>query len=325
MSFAAETKKELTQLTSDAAASRFELMAILALGAVFKTFDGRSELAIETENVATARRIYTSLKDLCHVRPEVVVRKKMRLKKNHVYTVRLPRVQAEAVLSDLGYRGSYEEGPLSAAWDLPPVDELRRAFLRGAFLAGGSVNAPGSSSYHLEIYAPSRDLAHWVHELMNVYELHARMTNRKKGYIVYIKEVEKIVDFLNIIGAVRALLQFEDRRILKGMRNQVNRLVNCETANMNKTISAAVRQLEHIRWIEQTIGLDSLPEHLREVADIRLRHPEANLQELSKLLNGRVTKSGLNHRFRKLEEIALQHRDRSNIGQRTVNDSSDLV
>lgn len=304
MSFAAETKKELTQIESDAVEARHELMAIIALGSAITTMEDRSQMVVETENVATARRIYTSLKALFQVQPEVVVRKKMRLKKNHVYAVRLSSGQARAVLADLGHTGPFEDGPLSPEWEISDIDVYRRAFLRGAFLAGGSVNSPGSPSYHLEIYSPDLTLANILLDLMNAYDLHARMTSRKRGFIVYLKEGEKIVDFLNLIGAVRALLKFEDTRIIKGMRNQVNRLVNCETANMNKTISAAVRQMEHIRVIEHRGGLESLPDHLREVAEARIRHPEANLQELSKRLGGRVSKSGLNHRFKRLEEIA---------------------
>ncbi|WP_067621172.1 DNA-binding protein WhiA [Alicyclobacillus acidiphilus] len=304
MSFAAETKKELTQLSSDPAESRHELMAIVALASTVTTIDGRQQLAIETENVATARRIYTLLKTFFQVQPEVVVRKKMRLKKNHVYAVRLTGSQAETVLEDLGYKGAWADGPLAPNWVVSAEDALQRAFLRGSFLASGSVNSPGSPSYHLEIYSPNQELGRILVDLMNSYDLHARMTPRKKGFIVYLKEGEKIVDFLNLIGAVRALLKFEDTRIIKGMRNQVNRLVNCETANMNKTISAAVRQMEHIRVIQNRGGLESLPEHLREVAEARIRHPEANLQELSKRLGGRVSKSGLNHRFKRIEDIA---------------------
>lgn len=325
MSFAAETKKELTQIASDPAATRYELMAVFALSASFRPKEGGGALVIETENVATARRVYTSIKQLLGIRPEVVVRRKMRLKKNHVYTLRLSRAQAEQALAELGYGGEMADGPLAATWALPRKDDARRAFLRGAFLAGGSVNAPGSSSYHLEIYAHSLDLAEWLMRLMNHFGLNARVAGRKKGYIVYIKEVEKIVEFLSVIGAVRALLQFEDRRIVKGMRNQVNRLVNCETANMNKTISAAIRQLEHIRRIEHTIGLESLPEHLREAALLRLQYPESNLQELSAAIGGRVSKSGLNHRFRKLEEIADRLRDRSGNGHAAVDKSSEMT
>lgn len=304
MSFAADTKKELTQIDQQSCCARSELRAILGLGGCFAAIEGRRQLVVETENVATARRIYTILKEQFETRCEVVVRKKMRLKKNNVYAIRLPSAAAESVLEQLGWTGAVQDGPLAANWPKPDDDCCKRAFLRGSFLAGGSVNAPGSPSYHLEIYTVSEPMARMVLELMNEYELHARLTPRKKGHIVYLKEGEKIVDFLNLIGAVQALLKFEDTRILKGMRNQVNRLVNCETANLNKTITAAVRQLENIQYIDHRLGLQQLPDNLREVAELRLRYPEANLQELCRRLGNRVSKSGLNHRFRKIEEIA---------------------
>ncbi|MFD1678182.1 DNA-binding protein WhiA [Alicyclobacillus fodiniaquatilis] len=308
MSFAAETKKELTNISQDACCAQNELRAILAISGVFRSVGERRQLVVETENVATARRIYTELKAQFDTRPEVFVQKKMRLKKNNVYAIRLPASHAESVLSKLGWRGNVQEGSLEPVWPLPDDDCCKRAFLRGAFLAGGSVNAPGSPSYHLEIYVTEVVFAEQLLAMMNAYELHARKTNRKKGYIVYLKEGEKIVDFLNLIGAVQALLKFEDTRILKGMRNQVNRLVNCETANMNKTIAAAVRQLETIRYVDHRMGIAQLPDHLREIAEARLRYPEANLQELCQRLGNRVSKSGLNHRFRKLEDIANQLR-----------------
>lgn len=304
MSFAGQTKKELTMVDESACCQRSEIEAMVGWNGIFHMAEQRRVLDVETENVATARRIYTLLKEQFDLHPEVIVRKKMRLKKNNIYAIRVPGVHADHVLQHLGYVTIPQVGPVGA----PPVRKLKtcckRAFLRGAFLAGGSVNDPGGTSYHLEIGSATEQQARNILSLMNGYQLHAKLIQRKKGYVVYLKEGEKIVEFLSIIGAHQALLKFEDVRILKGMRNQVNRLVNCETANMNKTIAAAVRQLEVIRLIDNRIGLDSLPQHLREAADLRLRHPEVNLQELSARTGNRVSKSGLNHRFRKLEEIA---------------------
>lgn len=302
MSFAAQTKKELTLIQEDACCQRTELEAIIILNGRLTVHDSRRLLEIETENVATARRIYTELRELFDIHPEVFVRKKMRLKKNNVYAVRVP---------------IYSNHPLVVAGWVPmqgdtltiPIQAkrkscCRRSYLRGAFLASGSVNDPGSNSYHLEITAATMEMAQQVQTLMNEYGLHAKVIGRKKGYVVYLKEGEKIVEFLSIIGAHQALLKFEDIRILKGMRNQVNRLVNCETANMNKTISAAVRQLEVIQYIDARMGIANLPDKLREVALLRMQFPEVNLQELCDRLPHKVSKSGLNHRFRKLEEIA---------------------
>jgi DNA-binding protein WhiA len=302
VSFAAQTKKELTLIQEDACCQQAELEAIVGLIGRLSTSDNRRLLEIETENVATARRIYTQLRELFDIHPEVFVRKKMRLKKNNVYAVRVP-LHAFGPLVGLGWLD--EDGRTIAV--VPSRKRkscCRRAFLRGAFLASGSVNDPGSTSYHLEITATNAEWARKIQSLMNEYGLHAKVIARKRGYVVYLKEGEKIVEFLSLIGAHQALLKFEDVRILKGMRNQVNRLVNCETANMNKTISAAVRQLEVIQFIDDHMGLSNLPDKLREVAEIRRKYPEVNLQELCDRMSHKVSKSGLNHRFRKLEEIA---------------------
>ncbi|GMA50252.1 putative sporulation transcription regulator WhiA [Alicyclobacillus contaminans] len=302
MSFAAQTKKELTLIQEDACCQRAELEAIVGLLGRVTVTDSRRLLEVETENVATARRIYTQLREQFDIHPEVFVRKKMRLKKNNVYAVRVP-IFPQHPLVAAGWMDA-AAASLTIAPQRPRKSCCRRAFLRGAFLASGSVNDPGSTSYHLEITAANEAWANVIRALMNEYALHAKVISRKKGYVVYLKEGEKIVDFLSLIGAHQALLKFEDVRILKGMRNQVNRLVNCETANMNKTISAAVRQLEVIQFIDDCIGLSNLPEKLREAAEIRRRYPEVNLQELCERMPHKVSKSGLNHRFRKLEEMA---------------------
>jgi DNA-binding protein WhiA len=177
--------------------------------------------------------------------------------------------------------------------------------LRGAFLAGGSVNNPDSSSYHLEIFTSYEQHGKDLVRLINKFGLKAKLIERKKGYVMYIKESEKITEFLNVIGAYQALFQFEDARIVKDMRNSVNRLVNCETANLNKTVAASMKQLENIQIIERKMGLDKLPEKLREIAVIRKENPDVNLKELGELIpSGSVSKSGINHRFRKLDQIA---------------------
>ena len=135
--------------------------------------------------------------------------------------------------------------------------------------------------------------------------LHAKTLERKKGFITYLKEAEKISEFLNIIGAHQALLRFEDVRIVRDMRNSVNRLVNCETANLNKTIGAAIRQVENIRYIDETIGLSALPEKLREIAELRVTYQDVTLKELGEMMSGgKISKSGINHRLRKIDEIA---------------------
>ena len=153
--------------------------------------------------------------------------------------------------------------------DLVKKKCCKRSYLRGAFLAGGSVNNPETSSYHLEIFSLYQEHSESLCEMMNIFSLNSKTLERKKGFITYLKEAEKISDFLTIVGAHNALLRFEDIRIVRDMRNSVNRLVNCETANLNKTISAALRQVENIRYIRDTVGLHILPDKLREIAQLR--------------------------------------------------------
>lgn len=302
MSFAAQTKKELTAIVNEPCCTLAELQALVELNGKVRLVDGRRMLEVETENVSTARRIYTELRKAIGVHPEVSVRKKMRLKKNNVYSVRLLQGVDQA-LTGLSLVAE-ADGSIRLIHSIPNKTCCRRAYLRGAFLAAGSVNDPGSNSYHLEMTVQSILQAQRIQDLTAEYELRPKVIPRKNGFVVYLKEGEKIVEFLSVIGAHQALLRFEDVRILKGMRNQVNRLVNCETANMNKTIGAAVRQLDVIQTIDERMGLHNLPDHLREVAEMRRRFPDANLQELVDRMQNRVTKSGLNHRLKKLEQIA---------------------
>lgn len=309
MSFTSVTKKELTQLESEACCKKAELSALVRMNGTVHIKQQRFVLDMTTENPSTARHIFSLIKQLYQVQPEVLVRKKVRLKKNHVYLIRLSS-HANEILSDLYIfkKGTWERVS-GIAPELIADACCKRAYLRGAFLAGGSVNNPDSGSYHLEIISTYHDHSEALCQLMNDFYLHAKMIERKKGYVVYIKEGDKIGEFLNIIGAHPSLLHFENVRIMKDMRNSVNRLVNCETANLNKTIQAAMRQIENIHLIDQEIGLDQLPDRLREVAETRLKYPDVNLAELGQLLpSGKVGKSAINHRLRKLEEMANQIR-----------------
>ena len=179
----------------------------------------------------------------------------------------------------------------------------RRSFIRGAFLAAGSMSDP-EKSYHFEIVCAAEAMAEQVKELLCSFETDAKIVQRKKVYVVYVKEGSQIVDILNIMEAHVSLMELENVRILKEMRNTVNRKVNCETANINKTVSAAVKQVEDITYLRDTIGFEKLSEGLEEIALARLSHPEASLKELGELLSPPVGKSGVNHRLRKLSELA---------------------
>lgn len=182
-------------------------------------------------------------------------------------------------------------------------DCCKRAFLRGAFLASGSISDP-QKSYHFEIVCQQLPQAQLLQELYHAFALDAKIVQRKKYYIVYLKEGSQIVDALNVMGAYVALMNLENVRIIKEMRGSVNRIVNCETANINKVVGAACRQVEDIRYIQRKAGLDELPPALREMAQLRLEYPDSSLKELGELCDPPVGKSGVNHRLRKLGEIA---------------------
>lgn len=303
-SFAAMTKKELTQLESDGCCAKAELSALIRMNGSLSFSNKQLVLDISTENAAIARRIYTLIKKTFPTHVELLVRKKMRLKKNNVYLVRISH-EGQKLLSSLGIMEAGFQFVREISDEIIGSSCCKRAYLRGAFLAGGSVNHPETSSYHLEIFSLYEEHNSSLCELINSYDLNAKVLERKKGFIIYIKEGEKITEFLNIIGAHQALLFFEDVRIMKDMRNSVNRLVNCETANLNKTVGAAIRQVENIRFIQKEVGLHILPEKLREIAELRVKHQDVTLKELGEMVStGKVSKSGVNHRLRKIDEFA---------------------
>lgn len=304
MSFSSEVKKELISSEIDEDCIEAELAAIIRMNGLVSTNGANTTLDIQTESAAIARRIFTLLKQIFPKSLEILVRKKMRLKKNNIYIVRL-REDVNELLQTLQIEhenDGFEQTDLLIALD---TEKRRRAYLRGAFIARGSINNPETSSYHLEIFNLDQDHNNVLCDLLNMFSLKAKELQRRNGYIVYLKEANKIADFLRLIGANNALFKFEDARIVRDMRNSVNRIVNCETANLNKTISASVRQVENIKLIQKTVGLDYLPERLQEIAKVRLDYPEVTLQELGKLIpSGELSKSGVNHRLKKIEEIA---------------------
>lgn len=303
MSFAFDVKKELTMLEVHPEHAKAELAALIRMNGTLSIIDHEFHLNVQTENAAIARRIYSLIKDHFDVESELLVRRKMKLKKNNVYIVRMKN-GSKVILKELGIMdGMLVNGHIPD--EIKKNRQKMKSYLRGAFLAGGSVNSPGTSRYHLEIHSSYEEHNDDIWEMMDKFELHAKKHERRSGYIVYIKESEKIANFLALIGATGSMFKFEDVRIVRDMRNSVNRLVNCENANMNKTINAAGRQIENIQLIDKQQGLDTLPDKLREIAILRVEHPDVSLKELGELVpNGGVSKSGVNHRLRKINKIA---------------------
>lgn len=309
MSFSLRAKEELEKHKSSARHCQIaELAAIIsALGRISVRLDGRLFLVIQSESPMVARKAAVLLQKGFQIKPDVSVMGSGDWKKSHVYTLAL-RCHEEVSRVLQATKFLQENGVLR---DLElPVDNrviqsacCRRAFLRGAFLSSGSISNP-QKSYHFEIVCGNEEKAEQIRKVMVSFEVDAKIVLRKKYHVVYVKESDGIADLLNIMEAHLSLMELENIRILRGISGSVNRKVNCETANLNKTVSAAVEQVRDIQLIEEKRGLDSLPDGLREMAYVRLENPDMPLKELGGLLDPPVGKSGVNHRLRKLKAIA---------------------
>ena len=309
MSFSTKVKDELSMQISSGRHCRIaEIAAIISMCGRVQISAGETYMVkIHTENVSVARKYYTLVrKTFTDVNVEVSVRQ------NSYYTVIIKRhkdaikvLQASRLVNEFG-----EIGENMSITDNIVImqDCCKRAFIRGAFLATGSISDP-EKFYHFEIVCTTRQKATQLCKIVQNFQIDAKIVERKRHFVVYIKEGSGIVDILNVMEAHVALMDLENVRIVKEMRNSVNRKVNCETANLNKTVSAAVKQIEDIEFIRDTIGLSSLSEVLEKMARVRLENPEASLKELGELLTPSVGKSGVNHRLRKICEIADNLRD----------------
>lgn len=309
MSFSSEVKEELAKHMSPARHCQIaEVAAIISLcGKVrISEFDEYS-IVVHTENASVAKKYYSLLKKAFEVSADILIKRNVYLKKSRTYMISVVNhKQAMNLLKAtklIDRNGEIRE-------ELGNIDNFilqntccKRAFIRGSFLAAGSISDP-EKNYHFEIVCADEQKAVQLQEIIHTFHLEAKIVLRKKYYVVYIKEGAVIVDILNIMEAHISLMKLENVRILKDMRNSVNRRVNCETANINKTVSAAVKQLNDIRYIASTIGFEDLPYGLAEVAKLRLEQPEATLKELGTMLNPPVGKSGVNHRLRKLSNMA---------------------
>lgn len=308
VSFSSDIKTNLSRITYDRrCCQRAALSALIRTsGSIsLRGFSG-IDLTIRTENAAVARLVFTLFKKIYSLHTELIIKKGSGVKHGNIYEIFIEN--AQEILTDLGIV-FVQEGFFQISMEVPENlvedDCCPRAYIRGAFLGAGSVSDP-EKAYHLEFNLHSHRYALSLQDLLNRYDLNAKVIQRKSNHIVYLKESEKIVDLLNVIGAHGALLSFENVRILKDMRNSVNRLVNCETANLNKTVDAAVRQIEIIRMLDDFIGIEQLPLDLREIARIRLENEDLSLKEIGEMMDPPLGKSGVNHRFKKLEKMLEQ-------------------
>ena len=292
MSFSGKIKEELAQHYAKARHCNLaELSALVHMSGSFeKDGYGRCILKLHTENDGVARKCFTLLGKTFNISTDIAIRRNT-AKGSCSYYIRAKGEELMAV----------ENVIVQAVC-------CKRAYIRGAFIASGSMSDP-DKSYHFEIVCGTLKQAEYLRNMINSFEMDAKIVKRKKSYVVYLKEGSQIVDILNIMEAHVALLELENVRIMKEMRNTVNRKVNCETANINKTVSASVRQMEDIIYIRDNIGFDKLPDGLKDVALTRLTYPDATLKELGGLLENPIGKSGVNHRLRKLSEIAEKLRE----------------
>ena len=302
-SFSMKVKSEIIKLDS----GKSEKISLLSSYIRNNAIITEDSILINTENIDISKYIFNLINELYSVLPIITVRKSFNFKKGMSYLLKINN-KKNLILKDLSLineEGYFINIPRRYIYE---DDEDKKAYLRGLFLATGSVNDPKTARYHLEFLIDDYDYSLFVCELLDYYHLNSKLIERNNGFMVYIKEAEKISDFLKILKAFNSVLYYEDIKAYREHKNMVNRLNNCEQANVEKTINSALSQVNDIELIEKTIGLDALDEKLRIVAIYRKKYKEVSLSELSKIIsieNGiNLTKSGLNHRMRKIREIA---------------------
>ena len=317
MSFSTDAKNELARILPDE-----RKVAVAELAAIIKSAGSiqiagykKINLKIITELNSIARKVFKLLKVSFDINTTISINKNQMLKRNNSYVLTVTdEMGATELLRELGVLepgdGFFTVNKVPEK--LVEEDECKRAFLRGAFLGGGSISDP-DKSYHMEFVTNSEEFAISLKDLINSLGLNSKIVPRKNNHIVYLKESEQISDLLSVIGAHKALLSLQNTKVLKEMRNNVNRIVNCETANLSKTVNASVRQVEDINLIQKTIGISNLPKNLQEIALIRVEYEDMTLKELGEILDPPIGKSGVNHRLRKIGEIAERLREENKL------------
>ena len=303
MSFSVKVKSEILRLQSE----RTEKISLLSSYIRNNAVITEKSILINTENMEISKYIFELFKELYNIFPIITVRKSFNFKKSMSYLLKIDS-HLSLILKDLSLineDGYFINIPREYIYT---EDDDKMSYLRGVFLATGSINDPKTSRYHLEFLIDDYDYSLFVCELLDYFNLNSKLIERNNGFMIYIKEAEKISDFLRIMKAYNAVLYFEDIKAYREHKNLVNRLNNCEQANVEKTINSALNQVSDIELIENKIGIDALDEKLQTVCVYRKKYNEASLSELSNIIsmetNTKVTKSGLNHRMRKIKEIA---------------------
>lgn len=303
MSFTANIKDEISKLEKARSENIAELSAFIRTNAKYSD----EFIELNTENSTIAKRFYIFLKDIYGVSAEIITKKSNTFNRNNIYAVEVKEKTKEILmdLSVIDENGLYLEMPKEYIVD---SKEEETAYLRGVFLSKGSINDPKTSRYHLEILLDQKYESVFIQRLLNQFNLNSKILMRDNKYMVYIKDSEKISDFLKLIQASKAVLYYENIKIIREQKNMTNRLNNCEQANTDKIILTSSKQIDDINLIDEELGLDFLDEKIKEACIYRLKYPESSLLELSEIMSletgNAITKSGLNHRFRKIKEIA---------------------
>jgi DNA-binding protein WhiA len=311
MSFSYEVKEELSRIFLGQCCQGSELSSLIRMAGSIKISGGskRAYVQVKTEHAPTIRKAYKLLKKHLEGPIEIIVKKNYFLKEHNLYIISVKLSDVILYLKNLGTicQGKEESG-FQVLINPPIMIErkcCRRAYLRGAFLGSGSVSDP-RKPYHLEFVTTRKKQANFLAKLINGFGLKSKVTQRKNNYIVYLKDGDQIADLLGIMGAHNSLLKFEDIRVIKQVRNNVNRVVNCETANLNKTIDAAVRQIESIKYLKKNKIFDELPENLKVIAELRLRDPHLSLKELGEMMDPPLGKSGASYRLKRIDNIVKE-------------------
>jgi cell division protein WhiA len=307
MSFSNDVRGELARVIPEkSCCQQAELSALLIQRSIIETgIEGKRLLKTEVENAGTAGKVYKLLKLAYGLSSTVKIKTKRRFKKSRLYLVETPIDDQNPFWNDFEFAANGTPPALSQPVKgfLPHKSCCRRAYLRGLFITRGFINRP-EGNYHLELVINESRLATEIQKMMQKLDLPARISERQKSLLLYVKESEKIVDFLRLVKASNALLEFENVRIVKSMRNQVNRQVNCETANLAKTVDASVRQIEIIEKLLDRNGVQGIPRSLRDLALLRIDYPDSTFKELGTMLDPPLTKSGVAYRMKKLEGLA---------------------
>lgn len=303
MSYTTTIKQEIATMSSTKSEMIAELSGFIRNNGTLSD----NTIILTTESETTKNRIKLFLESSYEVESIVEIKDSLNFSKKDLYVINI-NDKVDLILKDIGYVN--ESGELLAS---PPnyivgANEEIRAYLRGVFLSCGSINDPKTSRYHMELLIVSPDEAVFVQKLLNLFDLNAKILNRDKGYMIYIKEAEKISDYIKILGANNAVMYYENVRVYRDKKNKTNRLNNCEQANMDKVFQTAASQLEQIEIIEKTGSIELLDDRTQIALQYRKKYPESSIKELSEIISvetGKsITKSGLNHRLRKIKELA---------------------